>query len=606
MKRRILFALIASLLLTAFTSLFWLNIYRSNKDNILQRLNFADNTVSDLLFQKTGQGSRDIVVIGIDETSVPVLSRANMAKVLNILNADPASRPAVIGIDVLYTGEGSDPDADRQLVEAVSSTRNVVIASAAVIDNKIVSSSDSLFQVEQRSVISWDDPFPALREVSHTGLINAMEDPDGIFRHAMLYVDSTDRGRIFSFARAIYETWCKETGRDPLALPDTQNGFFYLPFSATELPYYDGITFSDLLSGSVSPDRYRGKIVLIGPYAVGLQDAAVTSADHARPMFGIDIHANTIEAFQKGFFPREVSPAPQLILLFLLLFFSALFFWKRHIIPSLLLWLGLSLGWVGFCKISYQSGHIFHVLWVPVCLTLLFLFSAAWNYIRTREEKRLVTETFGRYIDPAVMNSLLSEGMDALELGGKTCDIAVLFVDIRGFTTMSEALDAQTVVEILNRYLTLTTECIMKNHGTLDKFVGDCTMAVWNAPLPQEDPVYLACCAAMDMVEGSRTLGDELLSRFGRTVSFGVGVNWGPAVVGNIGAPRRMDYTAIGDTVNTAARLEANAPGGTVFISRSVADQLGDRAHVTSLGSSIKLKGKAEGFEILRLDALDR
>jgi adenylate cyclase len=146
----------------------------------------------------------------------------------------------------------------------------------------------------------------------------------------------------------------------------------------------------------------------------------------------------------------------------------------------------------------------------------------------------------------------------------------------------------------------------MKNHGTLDKFVGDCTMAVWNAPLPQEDPVYLACCAAMDMVEGSRTLGDELLSRFGRTVSFGVGVNWGPAVVGNIGAPRRMDYTAIGDTVNTAARLEANAPGGTVFISRSVADQLGDRAHVTSLGSSIKLKGKAEGFEILRLDALDR
>ena len=101
MKRRILFALIASLLLTAFTSLFWLNIYRSNKDNILQRLNFADNTVSDLLFQKTGQGSRDIVVIGIDETSVPVLSRANMAKVLNILNADPASRPAVIGIDVL-------------------------------------------------------------------------------------------------------------------------------------------------------------------------------------------------------------------------------------------------------------------------------------------------------------------------------------------------------------------------------------------------------------------------------------------------------------------------------------------------------------------------
>jgi adenylate cyclase len=94
------------------------------------------------------------------------------------------------------------------------------------------------------------------------------------------------------------------------------------------------------------------------------------------------------------------------------------------------------------------------------------------------------------------------------------------------------------------------------------------------------------------------------MQRFGRTVSFGVGVHVGPAVVGNIGTPRRMDYTAIGDTVNTASRLESNAPGGTIYISRAVADALGDRAKVTSLGGSIRLKGKAEGFEILTLDAL--
>ena len=202
------------------------------------------------------------------------------------------------------------------------------------------------------------------------------------------------------------------------------------------------------------------------------------------------------------------------------------------------------------------------------------------------------------------MKQLLENGTDALELGGETYDIAVLFVDVRGFTTMSEALDPPTVVEIINQYLTLTTECIMKNHGTLDKFVGDCTMAFWNAPLPQDDAVYLACRAAMDMVEGSKALGERLQERFGRSVSFGIGVNYGPAVVGNIGAPLRMDYTAIGDTVNTSARLEANAPGGKILISRVVADILGDRAKVTSLGDSIKLKGKAEGFEILTLDEL--
>ena len=129
-------------------------------------------------------------------------------------------------------------------------------------------------------------------------------------------------------------------------------------------------------------------------------------------------------------------------------------------------------------------------------------------------------------------------------------------------------------------------------------------MAFWNAPLQQDDYVFLACCAAMDMVKDSKALGEELLEKYGRSVSFGIGVNVGPAVVGNIGAPKRMDYTAIGDTVNTASRLESNAPAGTIYISRTVADYLGDRAETTSLGDSIKLKGKAEGFEILTLDSL--
>lgn len=169
---------------------------------------------------------------------------------------------------------------------------------------------------------------------------------------------------------------------------------------------------------------------------------------------------------------------------------------------------------------------------------------------------------------------------------------------------MSEVLTPPQIVEILNQYLTLTTQCVMDNHGTLDKFVGDCTMAIWNAPLPQEDYVMNACKAAMAMVEGSRPLAEKLQKEYGRTVSFGVGVNVGPAVVGNIGAPMRMDYTAIGDTVNTAARLEANAPGGTVYVSRAVADALGDRARVTSLGDTIKLKGKREGFEVLRLEEI--
>ena len=129
-------------------------------------------------------------------------------------------------------------------------------------------------------------------------------------------------------------------------------------------------------------------------------------------------------------------------------------------------------------------------------------------------------------------------------------------------------------------------------------------MAFWNAPLAQEDYVMQACRAAMAMAEGAKPLAEQLERQYGHTVSFGIGVHVGPAVIGNIGAPMRMDYTAIGDTVNTAARLEANAPGGTIYISRAVADRLEGRLRVTSLGDSIKLKGKAEGFEVLIMEEI--
>lgn len=150
----------------------------------------------------------------------------------------------------------------------------------------------------------------------------------------------------------------------------------------------------------------------------------------------------------------------------------------------------------------------------------------------------------------------------------------------------------------------MTSACVEKSGGTLDKFVGDATMAFWGAPLPMGDPVYAAAKTALDIVRGSEALSAKLKNEIGEELRVGVGVHFGPAVVGNMGSERRMDYTAIGDTVNTAARLESNAPGSTVYISRAVADALGDRAAVTSLGGAIRLKGKTEGFEVLTLDGL--
>lgn len=168
---------------------------------------------------------------------------------------------------------------------------------------------------------------------------------------------------------------------------------------------------------------------------------------------------------------------------------------------------------------------------------------------------------------------------------------------------MSERLAPEKVVHILNRYLTMASDCVEKNKGTVDKFVGDAMMAFWGAPLACDDPVYKAVVTASDIVKGAAEVSKELTEEIGEELKVGVGVHFGPAVVGNMGAERHMDYTAIGDTVNTSARLEANAPAGMIYISRAVADALTGRIEYTSLGNSVQLKGKSE-FEVLRLDAI--
>ncbi|MBR3556365.1 MAG: CHASE2 domain-containing protein [Oscillospiraceae bacterium] len=595
--KRIGAALLAAALLTALAAF-----------GVLKRPDF---TVSDLLYQSSGATDGEIIVIGMDERATDAFGpmpwpRHVIAEAIEYLNRDPERKPAAIGIDILFTSKSDDPEGDAALVEAARKGGNVVFASAGTFGSEVVVTGDE-FYVDTKALLAWDQPYDELREVSYTGHINAMADPDSIIRHALLYVDVPKNGRVYSFSRILYDLYAEHMGMEASSLPKTDaKGFFYIPFTRTSRGYYQDWSVLDLVEGTVPTDRFANKVVLIGPYCAGMQDEYRTSIDHAAPMYGIEIQANLIDAFRAGFYPHEAGGILQLVLLFLISGFSFWWLWDRKVLFALIYWAALCAVYIGLCfGLYWLAGVVLHVLWIPLAVTLVFIASVALNYFRASMEKRRITDTFGRYVDPAILKELLVKGGAAEDLGGKTFNIAVLFVDIRGFTTMSESLDPPTVVEIINQYLTLTTECIMRHHGTLDKFVGDCTMAFWNAPLPQEDPVYLACCAAMDMVEGSKALGAQLLERFGRTVDFGVGVHYGPAVVGNIGAPKRMDYTAIGDTVNTASRLESNAPGSTIYISRVVADALGDRAKTTSLGGSIKLKGKAEGFEVLTLDSLE-
>ncbi len=569
----------------------------------------ADKWVQDALFQRPGITSPDIVLVEIDDQSLNELgpyqtwTREITARALEALAADPQNLPAVVAVDTLFAG-GRTPQEDARLAEAARKL-NTVTASVADFGTTYDMSEGGVLAVNSHAVLRYEEPYPALREASVQGHINEIYDQDGIMRHGMLYVDVPDDSgqsrRVYSMA---YEAARLFLGGTVPLPPTDARGRFYIPFTGEPGDFSDGISFVSLVRGEVPPAELAGKIVLIGPYAVGLQDAYYTPADRARQMYGVELQANVIQSLLEGSFKQEAADLPQLAVLFALSFGLMLLFQRLRLPAAGLAGLGAAAAGIGVPVLLYSAGWVTHPLWLPFAVLLLYGTAVVLHYGRAVLARQQVTRTFERYVAPEIVQEILKEGTDSLRLGGAVSDITVLFVDIRGFTTMSERLSPERVVWILNQYLAMTSDCVERRHGTLDKFVGDATMAFWGAPVPCADPVGLAAETAFDILRGAEELSARLKEEIGEELRVGIGVHTGPAIVGNMGSERRMDYTAIGDTVNTAARLESNAPGGTVYISRAVADALGDRAETESLGGSVRLKGKAEGFEVLILKSL--
>jgi adenylate cyclase len=248
-------------------------------------------------------------------------------------------------------------------------------------------------------------------------------------------------------------------------------------------------------------------------------------------------------------------------------------------------------------------GYTFSFIYPLGLLAAQYIAILAEKFIAEQLEKKRVTDVFGKYVAPQIVDEILKEGETGLKLGGTRRDITVLFVDIRGFTPLSESAEPEEVVSILNQYLSLCAEAIFAYGGTLDKYIGDATMALFNAPLDLEDHQLRAVQTALAMQEGAKPLQEKLEKEFGKVVRFGVGIHTGPAIVGNIGADFRMDYTAIGDTVNTSARLESNSKPGQILISSEVYGYVKEHVEVTDLGL-IQVKGKAQGVQVYQVDKL--
>ncbi len=567
-------------------------------------LNLLDLMARDKLYQIPRGIDSKIKIIGIDEKTMNELgpiqtwSRSTYADLLNKLTENEDSKPMVVGFDIQFSGNVDDGDA--AFVEAAKQSGNVVIVNHLIYGKKLEPNERGLLVAPVTDV---EEPYDELREVCSIGFSNVSQDSDGTVRR-IIPVEKFNGTNQKMFSSILYEKYCEYSGVTPNTVPTDKYGRSNINYSGRPGDY-EYISMIDMLNGTIDTRAFKDSIVLVGAYAPGMRDSFKAPTSGSQQMYGVEIHANILQSYIQGRFSVNGNRVVYIILVVIIAMLLHFLFRKLKPWQSLILLLVTIGAEVGILMAINNIGHTYSIIYLPAILVLSYIYSLAMNYIYEKARKKKVLNAFKKYVAPEIIDEISKSGDFQIKLGGENRDIAVLFVDIRGFTTMSEILEPEQVVEILNEYLSLTTKSIFDNSGTLDKFVGDATMAVFNSPFDLPDYEFKAVCAAMDIVNGGKALEKTLMEKYGRTVGFGVGVNVGPAVVGNIGCEFRMDFTAIGDTVNTAARLEANAKKGQVLISDALYERVKDRVEVAEIGE-IPLKGKSKGVFVYEVTEVHR
>lgn len=570
-----------------------------------QSLYSLDRLFSDPLYQSGSIPGTQIKIIAIDEKTIQAYgdvstwSREIPAKLVQTLYADAQNAPAVTVFDMLYVS-AKDEGGDLAFAQACSEAGNVVTALNAVHKQEI-SLIDGTLSVDSEHILMMESPYSALKDATKSGFANAYMDRDGALRYAKLQLE--DQGVIVdSLALAAYRVYAENTNAT-VTLPKTKDGFFTFTYTAKGGDGFEVISLCDVLEDKIPPAAFRDCAVFVGAYAPGMQDAYSTPIDRSEPMYGVEIHANIFKALteQKTSVPISVPLYAGGVALLSAGFY--LLIAKRKIVFATIALCACTAICIVLPKALFTQGVEVALVYPILCMLVIYVVKLILGYVLESIKKQKVINAFKKYVAPQVVDELAKKGDFSISLGGEKRHVAVLFVDIRGFTPMSEGLMPEEVVEILNEYLNLTTNAIFKNKGTLDKFIGDATMAIFNAPFDLDDYVFRAVCTAMDIAKGSDALEAKLQERFGRSVSFGIGVHCGDAVVGNIGCEHRMDFTAIGDTVNTAARLESNAARGQILISKEVYEHVKDRVDAKEIGA-IPLKGKSQEVFIYQLNEI--
>ncbi len=428
-------------------------------------------------------------------------------------------------------------------------------------------------------------PLPGLTMTGRVGVVNFLQDADKVGRRYYTWYDVSG-WRLPSLPAkvAAAEAW---------PLPDT--GSFVLDWRSDvkHVPFYD--VYADMQKQHpVRPaDEFKGKVVVIGSTASGLGDShpSPLAADYP----GVDTLATALSNLKHGDWMRRTPPwVGALLSCALLLGLGGLF--QRGQGPFrtgvALLAASAVLLLVAYLLLSQR--------WLltvsqPLLFGWLFFFAMALaEYLRERRQRQVAIGMFGRFLDPRVVDDLVKNQRNLLEEGAKSREVTLLFSDIRGFTTLSESRTPEQVVEILNRYFTRQVEVVFRHGGTVDKFIGDCIMAFWGAPVADPDQAKHAVAAALEMARVLLDFRKDLGADLAEVFDVGIGIHTGQAVVGFMGSENKLDYTAIGDTVNLASRIEGQTKGiARVLVSAATRERCGDAFDFIERGT-YKVKGREQ------------
>jgi adenylate cyclase len=420
-----------------------------------------------------------------------------------------------------------------------------------------------------------------------TGLITFTEDGDGVGRRYLLrevvggwHVPSLPARVAFDLGYPV---------------PDTDDIVLAWRGASGSFPR---VSYSDLYEDFLNSkrtrpaDEFTGKIVIVGAAATGLQDLRVTPLSNTQP--GAEILGTALENLKNGRHMRN-APAWWPAAIGLLLLSSLLLAFHRKIDVR-------ATGAVLAAATIFLFGASWFLAGRLVLLPLLTPLAAAWTlyasaalaeYLRERRQRQAAVAMFSRFVNPHVVSLLLDQGVRTARR-----EVTLLFSDIRGFTTLSETRSPEEVVELINRYFSLQVDVIWRHGGTLDKYIGDCIMAMWGAPLDDASHAKNGVACALDMADAlqafKRELGAEHLE-----FDVGIGLHSGPAVVGLIGSDKRREYTAIGDTVNLASRIEGLTKDAKrrILVSKDTAELCGDAFEFVSCGT-FPVKGRAQPVEL--------